>query len=78
MITIDKTRSEPTHISSSRAIELVLAREDMRRALENIPTADLTRLVVRARAYIAAGIPDEVIADYDFAAVAHELRRRSK
>jgi len=78
MIALDKSKSEPTHISSSRAVELVLAREDMRRVLENIPTTYLGSLWHRAGAYVAAGIPDEAIADYDAAAVAAEFKRREK
>ena len=65
------------HISQHEAIELVLARQDMRRVLEGLHDRELANIDCRARAYAEAGIPLTAQFDFDAAATRAEQNRRA-
>ena len=65
------------HISSHQAIELVLARQDMRRVLEGLRDCELANIDARASAYLANGIPLTAVYDFDAAATRAEQTRRT-
>ena len=67
---------DTTHISSHEAIELVLARQDMRRVLEGLHDHELANIDCRARAYAEAGVPLTAQFDFDAAATRAETKRR--
>jgi hypothetical protein len=64
------------HISQHDAIELVLARSDMRAILTRLSDYELANIDCRARAYAEAGIPLTAQFDYDAAATRAEQTRR--
>jgi len=68
---------DTTHISSHEAIELVLARQDIRRVLEGLHDRDLANIDCRARAYAEAGIPLVAQFDFDSAATRAEMKWRA-
>jgi len=65
------------HISQHEAIELVLAREDMRAILTRLSDYELADIDCRARAYAEAGIPLTAQFDFDRAATRAEQNRRA-
>ena len=71
------TFRDPDHISQHEAIELVLARQDMRRVLEGLHDHELANIDCRAQAYLANNIPLAAIYDFDAAAARDEQKRRS-
>jgi hypothetical protein len=70
------TFRDPDHISQHEAIELVLAREDMRAILTRLSDYELANIECRARAYAEAGIPLTAQFDFDSAATRAETKRR--
>jgi len=71
------TFRDPDHISQHEAIELVLAREDMRAILTRLSDCELANIDCRARAYAEAGIPLTAQFDFDASAARAETKRRA-
>ena len=74
---LDHTCNIDGHISSHDAIDLVLARSDMRAILSRLSDYELSNIDDRARAYAEAGIPLAAQFDFDAAATRAEKMWRA-